>query len=108
MFQHLNWDQVHPDRVSDLQTKQVIHTTNMSLVRLLSKKGATAPLHNHVQEQAVFLISGHFRFDVGGKAVELVPGETLTISSNVPHSAEALADSETLEVFSPPREDWKK
>jgi quercetin dioxygenase-like cupin family protein len=32
----------------------------------------------------------------------------LRIPSGVPHSAEALEDSIAVDLFSPPREDWKR
>ena len=34
------------------------------------------------------------------------PGEVLVIPSNVPHKAEALADTLDVDVFCPPRQDW--
>ena len=33
-------------------------------------------------------------------------GEVLHIPSNVPHKAEALADTLDVDIFSPPRQDW--
>jgi quercetin dioxygenase-like cupin family protein len=33
-------------------------------------------------------------------------GEVLLIPTNMPHSAEALADSVSLDIFDPPRADW--
>ena len=33
-------------------------------------------------------------------------GEVLHIPSNLPHQAEALADTLDVDVFSPPRADW--
>ena len=43
-----------------------------------------------------------------GRAVD-VPiraGEVLLIPPNMPHSAEALADAVSLDIFNPPRADW--
>jgi|SRR5579871_1342011 len=108
MFPHSKWDEIEVEQISAFQTRQVLHTSHMSVVRLVSKKGAVVPLHHHVHEQVTFLMSGHFRFDVGGERVDLQAGGFLTVPSNLPHSAEALADSVTFEVFCPPRQDWLK
>jgi quercetin dioxygenase-like cupin family protein len=36
----------------------------------------------------------------------LKAGEVLMIPSNLPHSAEAIEDTVSLDVFNPPRQDW--
>ena len=33
-------------------------------------------------------------------------GEVLVLPSDLPHSAEAIEDCLSLDVFSPPRQDW--
>lgn len=38
----------------------------------------------------------------------LKPGEVLRIPPHLPHSAEALEDCIVVDLFSPPREDWKR
>jgi quercetin dioxygenase-like cupin family protein len=46
---------------------------------------------------------------IGNEEQELNPGDTYTIPSNVPHDAVAGPDGATVvDVFAPPREDWKK
>jgi quercetin dioxygenase-like cupin family protein len=40
------------------------------------------------------------------KEVIVRAGEVLCIASNVMHSAEALQDTISLDIFSPRREDW--
>ena len=49
-------------------------------------------------------------FSVGeeGSATDYIVrgGEVLVIPSNVPHLAEALEDTDNLDIFAPPRQDW--
>ena len=47
------------------------------------------------------------KFLIEDREIVLHPGESLRIPANVPHSAEALEDCIALDLFSPPREDWK-
>ncbi len=41
-----------------------------------------------------------------GEEVFVAAGDILQIPSNVPHGAIALEDTLSLDVFSPPRQDW--
>jgi quercetin dioxygenase-like cupin family protein len=102
----LNWNHISSQAISPFQTRQVIHTPGSTIVRLVSLKGALVPLHHHVHEQVTMLESGAFRFVMQGETVVLRPGDVLRIASDVPHEAEALEDSVTVEVFVPAREDW--
>jgi hypothetical protein len=43
---------------------------------------------------------------IDGREIVVRAGETLCIPSNMPHKAEALADTVDLDVFCPPRSDW--
>jgi quercetin dioxygenase-like cupin family protein len=101
-----NWNDIPSERVTPLQTRQVIHTPESTIVRLVSLKGAVVPMHQHVHEQVTMLESGCFRFEMRGEMKVLRPGDVLQIESEVPHQAEALEDSVTIEVFVPARKDW--
>jgi quercetin dioxygenase-like cupin family protein len=52
------------------------------------------------------VLSGRLEFDVQGEKRVVGPGEVAHLPPNVPHGAVALEDSVTLEIFSPPREDF--
>jgi len=72
-------------------------------------KGAVVPTHIHESEQVTYIVEGALRLWLGDNAEQEVTvhaGEVLTIPSNVPHKAEALADTLDIDVFSPPRQDW--
>ncbi|MDX2150428.1 MAG: cupin domain-containing protein [Bryobacteraceae bacterium] len=64
------------------------------------------PEHRHVNEQISVMQKGCLRFLVNGEEVLVRAGESLVLPPHVPHSAEALEDSEALDVFTPRREHW--
>ena len=53
-----------------------------------------------------YVLQGVLRFVVGGEEVIVREGEILHIPSWMPHQAEALDDTFTLDIFSPIRQDW--
>ena len=73
------------------------------------KKGSIVPLHHHENEQFSYILEGSMRFwlhEDDGEEVFVEAGDILQIPSNVPHGAIALEDTLSLDVFSPPRQDW--
>ena len=68
--------------------------------------GCQLPRHAHPYEQTGYLVSGHMRLTVGDEVHDVEPGDGWCIPMNLPHSAEVLADSVAVEVFSPVREDY--
>lgn len=69
------------------------------------KAGHSSPLHRHVDEQSVVLVSGRLRARSGpnGSEVytEMLPGDIMSVPSNVMHQVEALEDSVFCEAFGP-------
>ncbi len=70
------------------------------------RRGGVVPIHQHEAEQLTWVRSGRLRFLVGAETFDVSGGSVLRIPSNVPHSAEAVEDSEATDMFSPRREDW--
>jgi unsaturated pyranuronate lyase len=80
------------------------------LAHVYLKKGCLVPKHRHENEQVSYILEGRvlFRLGEGGEEGEqlLRAGDVLVIPGNLPHSAKALVDSMSLDVFGPPRQDW--
>jgi quercetin dioxygenase-like cupin family protein len=104
---HIDWSCIPIEKLSPLIDRQFVSTDNVTVARFFLRKGATVPQHKHVNEQIAFVLSGALKFVFPDKSVTIRPGETLCIPPNVPHSAEALEDTIDLDVFTPPRADWK-
>ena len=73
------------------------------------KKGAQIPLHNHRATQIGYVVSGKARFlaEKPESEFEAGPGESYVFSAFVKHGTVALEDTEYVEVFVPPRDEYK-
>lgn len=90
-----------------LDRKRIIGDQMMlSLVHL--NKGCVVPMHVHANEQFAYILRGWLRFTIGDKAkgnlqvLDVRADEVLHLPGNVPHAAEAMADTIVLDCFSPP------
>lgn len=79
----------------------------MMLIEVTFTQGAVVPLHAHPHEQIGYLASGRFLFELGDERRELSAGDSWLVPSNVPHQVIALEPSVAIDVFSPPREEYR-
>ena len=106
---YYRWDDMPKERLTDLLERRVITAERIMLAHVFLKKGCVVPRHSHENEQVSYLLEGALRFWLGEDQVEervLRAGEVLVVPSNLPHKAEALEDTLSVDVFSPPRQDW--
>ena len=107
-MQLYEWNQIEKEQLNPRAARQCIHGETMTVARLYLAKGCSVPEHSHVNEQISMIEAGSLRFVLAGQEQVVKAGEVLRIPPNVPHSAEALEDSIAVDLFSPPREDWKR
>jgi quercetin dioxygenase-like cupin family protein len=106
---HHRWDDLPKESLSDVLERRLITGDRMMLAHVYLKKGAIVPRHSHENEQITYILEGGLRFWIGAdesQVIDVLAGEVLHIPSNVPHKAEALADTLDVDIFSPPRQDW--
>lgn len=106
---HFRWDDIPKEKMNDAIDRRFVSADRIMLAQVFLKKGAVVPTHIHESEQVTYIVEGALRLwlgDNGEQEVTVHAGEVLTIPSNVPHKAEALADTLDIDVFSPPRQDW--
>jgi quercetin dioxygenase-like cupin family protein len=101
-----SWSDVEVEPLSALIGRQFIVGTGTMIARVLLKKGAVVPMHQHHNEQITYILEGALRFLIGGKEVVVRAGDVLCIPPNLPHEAHALEDTVDLDIFNPPRQDW--
>ena len=77
------------------------------MARFLLRKGCHIAQHCHHNEQVTTVLEGALKLIFPGQEVVAHSGEVVCIPSNVPHSAEALEDTQVLDVFTPTRTDWE-
>ncbi|MGA2855759.1 MAG: cupin domain-containing protein [Candidatus Sulfotelmatobacter sp.] len=105
-LQYIPWSSVPLEELNPLLQRQMVWGQEIMLARVLLKKGCIVPEHSHHNEQLTYILEGALKFWIDGREIVVRAGETLCIPSNMPHKAEALADTVDLDVFCPPRSDW--
>ena len=107
---HLPWTAVPAEQLNPLLIRQFIAGEQAMISRIQLKRGCLVPTHAHHNEQISVVLAGRMLFTVGhpGATEEITvgPGEVLVLPGHTPHSALALEDSENVDFFAPPREDW--
>jgi quercetin dioxygenase-like cupin family protein len=79
----------------------------LMLVEVHFIAGAKGNLHSHPHEQSTYVLKGRVLFSLNGKEYEFTVGDSLLIPPGVMHGAEALEETLLLDVFSPPRQDFR-
>jgi len=103
------WSDLPKEPLNDKLDRRMLHGERVMLAHIHLRKGCKVPRHFHENEQLSYVLEGSMRFLVGPNGEEEVvvrAGEVLALPSNLPHAAEALEDTLSLDVFSPPRQDW--
>jgi quercetin dioxygenase-like cupin family protein len=101
-----NWSQIPEEILNPLLGRKMINSRHVTVARIRLDKGAVVPMHSHPNEQISMIESGCLRFEVAGEEKTLRAGDVLVIPPDVPHLAEALEDTQAIDIFSPPRQDW--
>ena len=79
----------------------------MMVTLMTFKKGQQVGTHAHPHEQAGYCIHGRFELIIDGTSAVIEPDDSYVIPGDAPHSYRILEDSSAVEVFSPPREDYR-
>jgi len=78
------------------------------LVEVHFEANTLAARHSHPHEQITYVLKGRMKFTRDQEVIWVKAGESIHMPSNVPHEAASLEESVLLDVFSPPREDFRK
>jgi len=105
-LQYVPWHTIPLEGVNPLLQRQFVTGKEIMLARILLKKGCAIPEHSHHNEQLSYILDGALKFWIDGRDIVVRAGEVLCIPANMPHKAEALEDTVSLDIFSPPRADW--
>lgn len=77
------------------------------MTKMHYRVGNVIPFHAHPNEQTGYILFGRIRVRTRDTAQELGPGDTYAIPANVEHSIEILADTDEVQVFTPPRPEFR-
>ncbi len=95
------------DQGGGVKRRIVADGEKLMLVQVHFEKDAEGTLHSHPHEQAVYLLSGAVRFTRADESFVVKAGENVLVPSGTVHGLVALEESLLLDVFSPPREDFR-
>ena len=100
--------EIGPQKIGDGLVARAVHGDRVTLGLIELAPGARVPEHSHENEQVGILLEGSLTFRIDGETRDLGPGATWRILAHEPHSVTAGPDGSVLvEVFSPPRHDWR-
>lgn len=77
------------------------------MVHFTIGEGAEVPRHSHPHEQVGYVVAGELTMTIGDESYRLKPGDSYYAPSGVEHSATAHSNVIVLDVFSPPREEYR-
>lgn len=106
MLQKVAWEKMEQEDLNPLIARRMLNSRSATVARIALKKGAIVPRHSHVNEQFTLILGGALKFTLDDGELTVRAGEVLFIPSGVPHAAEAIEDTDDLDIFTPPREDW--
>ena len=98
--------QVPEEKVTDRITRRIVTGEKEMVVFWKMKAGAHAAAHKHPNEQVAWMLSGKMEFRLGDERKTCGPGDVVVIPGGVEHEAWFPADTEVVDIFSPPREDF--
>ncbi|MBC7107907.1 MAG: cupin domain-containing protein [Methanomassiliicoccales archaeon] len=87
--------------------RMVVCGQKCQIIEFVLEKGAVIPAHRHPHEQIGYVQKGKLKMLIDGQISILTQGDGYWIEPNVEHEVEVLEDSIAIDVFSPPREDFK-
>lgn len=81
----------------------------LSLVDVAPNTEMDEHSHSHSHEQAGIMFQGEFDMTIGGETRRLRPGDGYMIPGGVPHSLRSFEGwALALDIFSPPRDEYKR
>ena len=94
------------EQVTDRISRRVLTGEKEMIVWWSMKAGAHAAAHAHPHEQIFWMLSGKMDFRLGTERRVCGPGDVGVIPGGVEHEAWFPEDTEVIDVFAPPREDF--
>ena len=94
------------EKVTDKITRRVLTGDKEMVVWWTMKAGAHAAAHRHPHEQIFWMISGAMDFRLGTERKLCRAGDVAVVPGGVEHEAWFPEDTEVVDIFAPPREDF--
>jgi len=94
------------ERVTGKIERRILSGSQGMIVWWRMRAGAHAAPHQHPHEQIVWMLKGRMDFRIGNDRRSMVAGDVAVIPGNVEHEGLFPEDTEVVDVFAPPRQDF--
>ena len=94
------------EQVTDKIRRRLVAGDQCMLVIWHMQAGAHAAAHKHPHEQIFWMLKGRMEFRLGGERRTCGAGDVAVIPGGVEHEAWFPEDTEVVDIFAPPREDF--
>ncbi len=95
------------ERVEGVLYQTLATGERMMMTTMHYDADVVVPSHSHRHEQAGYVVSGSIVLDEEGSQTTLAAGDSYVIPSNSRHSLTTREVALVVDVFSPPREDYR-
>ncbi len=105
---HYTIDKIEPKKPAEGVELRAIHGERMTMAFYKLAPGAKIPEHSHPHEQLGTVLKGSLELIVEGEGKVMRSGDAYLVPPNAVHRGTCgESPAEVIEVFSPPREDFK-
>ena len=94
------------EKVTDTISRRILVGDKEMVVWWSMKAGVHAAAHQHPHEQMFVVMSGKMEFRLGTEKRTCGPGDLGVIPGGVEHEAWFPEDTQVIDIFAPPREDF--
>src|SRR6476661_6689023 len=94
------------EKISDKITRRVVAGQKGMMVWWKIGAGTHVAAHSHPHEQLVWMVKGRMEFRIDNERRVLEPGGIAAIPGGVEHEGWCHEDTEVVDIFAPPREDF--
>ena len=104
---------ITPKEIGQIEMAKGIYRRTMAttdeamLCEFFLERGVDVPPHSHMNDQVGYIVYGKIEVTIGEEVRLLSPGDSYAIPGGVIHSAKVLSDTLEIDVFSPPRADYR-
>ncbi|MEQ8672937.1 MAG: cupin domain-containing protein [Aggregatilineales bacterium] len=104
---------VTPQDVEQVEMRQGVYRRTMAttdegmLCEFFLLRGAEIPKHSHMNDQVGYVVYGKIEVTIGDKTRICQAGDSYAIPGGIEHMVKVLVDTLAIDVFSPPREDYR-
>jgi len=95
------------EMLNGVHRRTMAMTDEVMLCEFFIQRESVVPSHQHMNDQVGYVVFGSIEMTIGDMTRTLMPGDSYAIPGGVVHGARAIIDSLVIDVFSPPRDDYR-